>query len=74
MRPELGKEKLEKIKAVIIEPRMAAQLEAKKAYAHFIAWSKIAFYWIVAVLIILAFSALGQMEQAANATVKFMHR
>ena len=42
-----------------IEPRLSAQLEAKKAYAHFIAWSKTAFYWIVAVLIILAFFSFG---------------
>ena len=38
---------------------MAAQLEAKKAYSDFIAWSKTAFYWIVAVLIILAFFSFG---------------
>ena len=42
-----------------MEPRMAAQLEAKKAYSDFIAWSKTAFYWIVAVLIILAFFNFG---------------
>ena len=38
---------------------MAAQLEAKKAYSDFIAWPKTAFYWIVAVLIILAFFNFG---------------
>ena len=34
---------------------MVAQIEAEKTYAHFITCSKTAFYWIEAVLIILAF-------------------
>ena len=42
-----------------MEPRMAAQIQAEKTYAHFIAWSKTAFYWILAVLIILAFFNFG---------------
>ena len=42
-----------------MEPRVAAQLEAEKAYAHFIAWSKTAFYCILAFLIILAFFNFG---------------
>ena len=42
-----------------MEPRMAAQLEAKKAYSDFIAWSKTAFYCILAFLIILAFFNFG---------------
>ena len=42
-----------------MEPRMAAQLQAEKKYLEFIAWSKTAFYGILAVLIILAFFSFG---------------
>ena len=42
-----------------MEPKKIAQLEAEKAYAEVIAWSKTAFYWILAVLIILAFFNFG---------------
>ena len=42
-----------------MEPRMAAQIEAEKIYSDFIAWSKTVFYWILAVLIILAFFNFG---------------
>ena len=35
------------------------QLEAEKTYAEFIAWSKMALYRIVAVLIVLAFFNFG---------------
>ena len=38
---------------------MAAQIQAEKIYSNFIAWSKIAFYWIVAVLIVLALFNFG---------------
>ena len=38
---------------------MAAQLQAEKTYLEFIAWSKIAFYGILTVLIILAFFNFG---------------
>ena len=38
---------------------MAAQLQAEKIYLEFIAWSKTAFYGILAVLIILAFFSFG---------------
>ena len=42
-----------------MEPRMAAQIQADKTYADFIAWSKTAYYWIVAVSIVLAFFNFG---------------
>ena len=42
-----------------MEPRIAAQIEAENPYLAFIAWSKTAFYWILAVLIILAFFNFG---------------
>lgn len=42
-----------------MELRMAAQLQAEKTYLEFIAWSKTAFYGILAVLIILAFFNYG---------------
>ena len=42
-----------------MEPMMAAQIQAEKTYSDSIAWSKIAFYWIVAVLIGLAFFNFG---------------
>ena len=42
-----------------MEPRIATQIEAEKTYSDFIAWSKTAFYWILAVLIILAFFNFG---------------
>ena len=57
-----------------LDPRIAAQIEAEKTYADFIAWSKTAFYWIITVLIILAFLTSELMEQEANTTVKSMHR
>ena len=38
---------------------MAAQLQAEKTYLEFTAWSKTAFYGILAVLIILAFFNYG---------------
>ena len=43
----------------MIEPRKVAQIHAEKTYSDFIAWSKIAFYWIVAGLIVLAFFNFG---------------
>ena len=64
----------EKIEAVIMEPRVAAQIQAEETYSDFIAWSKTAFYWILAVLIILAFFNFGAMEQEANTTVKSIRR
>ena len=42
-----------------MEPRIAAQIEAEKTYSDFIAWSKTAYYWIVAVSIVLAFFNFG---------------
>ena len=42
-----------------MEPRIAAQIQAEETYSDFIAWSKTAFYWILAVLIILAFFNFG---------------
>ena len=42
-----------------MEPIIAAQIQAEKTYSDFIAWSKTAFYWILAVLIILSFFNFG---------------
>ena len=42
-----------------MERKMAAQIQAEKTYSDFIAWSKIAFYWILAVFIVLAFFNFG---------------
>ena len=55
-----------------MEPRVAAQIQAEETYSDFIAWSKTASYQIVAILIILTFSTLGQIEQEANTTAKSM--
>ena len=52
----------------MIEPRKVAQLEAEKTYSDFIAWSKTAFYCILAFLIVLAFLNFEPMEQEANTT------
>ena len=35
-------------------PREAVQLEAERTFTAFLGWSKTAFYWIVAILIVLA--------------------
>ena len=40
-------------------PREAAELEAKKTYEGFIKYSKAAVYWILAILILLAFFDFG---------------
>ena len=40
-------------------PREAAELEAKKTYEGFIKYSKAAVYWILAILILLAFFDYG---------------
>ena len=40
-------------------PSEAAEIEAKKTYAAFIKYSKAAVYWILAVLILLAFFDFG---------------
>ena len=40
-------------------PRVAAELEAKKTYEGFIKYSKAAVYWILAILILLAFFDYG---------------
>ena len=42
-----------------MEPRIAAPIQAEETYPDFIAWSKTAFYWILAVSIILAFFNFG---------------
>ena len=42
-----------------MEHRAVAKLEAEKKYAEFIAWSKMALYRIVAVLIVLEFFNFG---------------
>ena len=35
-------------------PSEAAEVEAKKTFEGFIKWSKISFYWIMAILLVLA--------------------
>ena len=40
-------------------PSKAAEIEAKKTYAAFIKYSKTAVYWILAILILLAFFDFG---------------
>ena len=35
-------------------PSEAAEIEAKKTFEGFIKWSKVSFYWIMAILVILA--------------------
>ena len=40
-------------------PREAAESEAKKTFEGFIKWSKVSFYWIMAILVILAWCNFG---------------
>jgi len=35
-------------------PSQAAEIEAKKTFEGFIKWVKVSFYWIMAILVILA--------------------
>jgi hypothetical protein len=42
-----------------VTPREAAEIEAKKTYQGFIKWSKVTIYWILAILILLAFFDYG---------------
>jgi|TARA_R100000030_G_scaffold78374_1_gene61347 hypothetical protein len=42
-----------------MKPSEAAEIEAKKTYAAFIKYSKAAVYWILAILILLAFFDFG---------------
>ena len=56
-------------------PSEAAEIEAKKTYAAFIKYSKAAVYWILAILILLAFLILVlTIKQAVSITVKCMHQ
>ena len=40
-------------------PGEAAQLEAERTFKAFLGWSKTAFYWIVTILIVLAWFNFG---------------
>ena len=40
-------------------PSEAAEIEAKKTFDGFIKWSKVTFYWIMAILVILAACDFG---------------
>jgi len=40
-------------------PNRAAEIEAKKTYEAFIKWVKVTFYWIMALLVILAYFNFG---------------
>tara|TARA_Y100001938_G_scaffold144127_1_gene218193 strand:- start:423 stop:626 length:204 start_codon:yes stop_codon:yes gene_type:complete len=42
-----------------VEPKYAAELEAKQTYEAFIKWVKVTFYWIMALLVILAYFNFG---------------
>mgnify|MGYP001203360638 FL=1 len=42
-----------------VEPRHVAELEAKQTYEAFIKWVKVTFYWIMALLVILAYFNFG---------------
>ena len=41
------------------EPRELAEIEAKKTFEGFIKWCKTSFYWIMAILVILAWCNFG---------------
>jgi len=40
-------------------PSESAEIEAKKTFEGFIKWSKVSFYWIMAILVILASCDFG---------------
>ena len=40
-------------------PSQAAEVEAKKTFEGFIKWLKVSFYWIMAILVILAWCNFG---------------
>ena len=40
-------------------PSEAAEIEAKKTFEGFIKWSKVSFYWIMAILVTLAACDFG---------------
>jgi len=40
-------------------PSQAAEVEAKKTFEGFIKWLKVSFYWIMAILVILAWFNFG---------------
>ena len=40
-------------------PSEVAEIEAKKTFNAFIKWSKVSFYWIMAILVILASCDFG---------------
>jgi len=40
-------------------PSEAAEVEAKKTFNAFIKWSKVTFYWIMAILLVLAACDFG---------------
>jgi len=42
-----------------MQPREAAELEAKQTHEAFIKWVKVTFYWIMALLVILAYFNFG---------------
>ena len=42
-----------------MQPREAVELEAKQTYEAFIKWVKVTFYWIMALLVVLAYFNFG---------------
>ena len=49
-----------------VEPRHVAELEAKQTYEAFIKWVKVTFYWIMALLVILAYFNFGADNETGS--------
>ena len=47
-------------------PSEAAEIEAKKTFEGFIKWSKVTFYWIMAILLILAACDFGTDKKTGS--------
>ena len=47
-------------------PREAAEMEAKKTFEGFIKWSKVTFYWIMAILLMLAAFDFGTDKKTGS--------
>jgi len=47
-------------------PSESAELEAKQTYEAFIKWVKVTFYWIMALLVILAYFNFGVDKETGS--------
>ena len=47
-------------------PSQEAELEAKQTYEGFIKWVKVTFYWIMALLVILAYFNFGADNETGS--------